>query len=310
MEIKKPDNLINLIRTTMYSVTIGIIGNVFMAVILLIYPVLFMESSIKNGIIPTMISMFVSSGIIALMVTPLAGLSLFFILAPMVLIFHYCVINQKRFYITFLLMFLVLLISFTSYNFGIANTNPVDVQGLIDTLVEFQIENLEGSFSSLELSNYEDSLRTVYDYSIRLIPAIVGIGVAVFVYINYLLTGRRLLRQGILIHQPPAFGNLQLPRFSIILFGIAIGIILLMRYLEIDYYSNVYLNAILVFGFLYFVNGLALFSNFLQRFRVPNIGRMFVYLSAVFFPAFGGATAVIGLIDALINFRRIRIKKE
>lgn len=310
LDLKSNNNYINLFRIIMYAVFIGLLGNLFAVFVLLFYPVIFMESSIKNGIVPTMGAMAVSSGIIALVAGPLAVLSLFFVIAPMILTFHYCVVNMKSYGKTFLYMFLVLLVSFVSYNYGLLRTNPVDIESLIDTLLAIQVDNLNGALSGMELEEYERTLRSLYEYSLRLAPSILLVGISIFTYVNYLLTGRRLLKQGIFINQPPAFKNLQIPRFMILVFGIAILIILILRYLGLEYYSNIYLNTLVVFVFIFFVNGLALFSNFFLRFRIPSIIRTFIYISALFFPSFGFTTLVLGLIDTLINFRRIRLKRE
>lgn len=310
LEIKNQDNFINLIKIAMYSLFIGYLGYSFAGVILIFYPMLFMESTIKNGLIPTILAMLATSVILGLLINLLAGLALFFVFAPMVLIFHYCVESKKSYMFTLILMVIVLAASFTSYQMGITRIESLDLEAFIDNVVEMQVENLDSNLSNLELSRYEDNLRMIYEYSIILVPGITLIILGLTVYLNYVFVGRRLLVQGVLINQPPLFSNFQLPRVSIIIFGAFIAAILLMRYLGLDYYSEIYLNTIAVFGFIYFVNGLALFSNFLIRLRIPNLGRMLVYVTCFMFPPVGIVVAVLGLLDALIYFRRISIKRE
>lgn len=310
MEIKNQEKFINLAKLAVYSLLIGYIGYSFAGLVLIFYPMMFMESTIKDGLVPTIITMLITSVILGLLINLLAGLALFFVFGPMVLIFHYCVETKKSYSFTLIVMILVLVISFTSYQIGITPIESVDLGSFIDNVVDVQVENLDDTMTNLEISRFEDNLRLIYEYSIMLIPGLMLIILSLTAFINYLLAGRRLLVRGILINQPPLFSNLQLPRVSILVFGVVIGIILLMRYLGLDFYSQVYFNTIAVFGFMYFVNGLALFSNFLIRLKVPNFGRMLVYTTAVLFPPIGAIVAILGLADALFYFRRISIKRE
>ena len=66
----------------------------------------------------------------------------------------------------------------------------------------------------------------------------------------------------------------------------------------------------MVFGLLFYVNGLALVSNLLGRVKMLNFIKTFIILAMVFFIPAGAVALILGVLDTLVNFRKIRIKRE
>lgn len=311
MEIKDNNELKSLGILVLITSAIGLMGLTFSGVLLFFYPMLFLESSIKNGIGKTLGVMAISSLLIGLFISNIVGgMSLFFVFAPMILIFHYTILRGKSYKVVFALMLIVLILSVASIQLGVTPIGSINVEEFIDTLVNFELEGTEGDLSNLELSRLEDNLRYVFEFTLSILPGMLLILFGALVYINYSFAGRRLLRQGILINQPPVFPLFQVPRYSILIFGILIGISVILNTMEIEYYKPVYLNAIVVFGFLYFINGMALVNNLLLRTKLKSFGRILIYMIIIFFPPVTVVVAVGGLVDALINFREVRIKRE
>ena len=310
MEFKDQEKYMELGKLGLFGVVLGFLGYSFFGILYIFFPMLFMESSVKNGILSTMGVMLGVSLVIGLVFNMLAGLSLFFVFAPMVLAFHYMVTSKRGYVATLILMAVVLILSSVSLQMGLTPLGTVNLEEISEELIQSQIDGVGENLTGLEASRLEENLRLINEMSIKLIPGMFFIFILFTVYLNYVMAGRRLLRHGILINQPPIFSNLQLPRISIIVFGIIIGVILLLQNSGMEIYEVIYLNSLLVFGLLFFVNGLALVSNLLGRLKMPNFVKTFILLGLVFFIPAGAVVVILGLLDALVVFRKIRIKRE
>lgn len=310
MEIKNKEKYTEIIKLIVFSLVLGFLGLSFSEVVLVLYPVFFMESSIKNGIVSTMIAMLATSVILQLLLASVTGLGLFFVFAPMVLAFHYGVMHKKSFRFVFILMFLALGISLLSYQMGQARLETTDIKVAVNELINRQLVEMGKGLTNLELSQLERSLRYAYDISITLLPSIYLILVAVIVYLNYSIVGRKLLFNGILIYQPPLFKNLQIPRPTILLLGLTVLVSLVLKYSGTSIYRSIYFNSLAIFGFLFLINGLALLSNLLNRSRLPNFIRILVFAFAIIFAPMGLFLIIIGLLDTLLTFRKMEIRKE
>lgn len=297
-------------KLVLITAGMGLLGIYFLGILLFFYPMLFLESSVKNGIGKTMGAMALSALLIGLFTNIMAGVSLFFTFAPMVLIFHYGIFNNKSYKVVVVLMIIVLALSVISLQLGLTPLGSFDIDEIIDSIVHLEIEGLEEELSNLELSRLQDNLRYVLEFSISILPGIFLILIGLMAYINYVFAARRLLRQGILINQPPIFPMFQVPRVSILIFGLFIGLSFLLRQGGIEYYKEVYLNTLVIFGFLYFLNGFALVNFLLLRTRLGTFGRVIIYMIIIFFVPVTLLVTFAGLIDALLNFRKARVKKE
>lgn len=309
MEIKNQEKYVDIIKTLLATVVLGYLAFSFTPLVLIIYPMFLMESSIRNGLVITMAVAFAAALITSLFTTLMSGLSLFFIFGPMILAFHYGVFNRKNFIFVFFLMFLALSISFISLELGLARLNPFNISDFSNELITMQLENFGSSMSNLELANLEKTLKMVNEIVITILPSIYMVIIAFICYINYTSVGRRLIFKGILINQPPIFGNLQMPKILILGLGLGILASLALRVLGFEIYRTIYLNVLVVFGFLFLVNGLALGSNIFMRLRTPNFFRILFYWIAIIITPVSLVVIFAGFIDTLINFRSYTYKK-
>lgn len=310
MEFKNQEKYSQLGKLGLLGLVFGFLGYSFFGIFFLFFPMPFMESSVRNGIVPALGTMLGVSLALGLAFGILSGLSLFFVFGPLVLIFHYMVESKKTFAMTLLAMTLVLLLSFFSLQLGLTPLETIDFEKLSEEIIEIQMSTVEEGLSALESDRLEYNLRKINEITIKILPGIFFIFILFTVYINYVLVGRRLLRSGILINQPPLFGNLQLPRLSILALGLVIGLALALQAMGYEIYKIIYLNALVIFGFLFLINGLSMVSYFLNRLRIPNIFRTIFLLGLVLFAPAGAILIIVGLLDALVNFRKININRK
>lgn len=304
MEIKNKEKVNELLKLLFLSLLIGFLGfTISPVLIMFIYPGIFMEGSIRLGLRDSLLVMFLTSLILSLFSNLMSGLALFFIFAPMVLTFHYGIMNRKSYIFIYISVLLVLALSMTAFQLGLLRTQPIDLTAAIESLMNAQLDLMKEGLTALEFSQLEQSLKEAYS----IMPSLYLVILAIIVYINYNSVGRNLLLKGILIPQPPFFGYLQMPRQLIVAFGIGIFIPLMMKNLGLDLYRPIYFNIIVVFGFLFFVDGLALLSSLLNKARIPRFFRILIIVMAIFIAPLTIVVAIVGILDTLVQFRRIKI---
>ncbi|MDO5028122.1 MAG: DUF2232 domain-containing protein [Bacillota bacterium] len=308
MEIKDKEKYSQLLRLLAWALFIGFLGFSFAPVLIMfIYPGLFMEASIKSGLKESILVMFVTSLVLSMFSSLMSGLALFFIFAPMVLIFHYGVINGKSYIFIYFTVLLVLVLSMTAFQLGLLRVQPLDLSATMDSLMSAQVDMMKEGLTALEVSQLQQSIKRIYDISLMVMPSLYVIILGIIVYINYTSVGRKLLSKGVLIPQPPFFGYLQMPRGLIVAFAVGIFIPLMLKNLQSDLYMPIYFNVLLVFGFLFFVNGMAVLTNLLVRIKLARFLRMLFLLLAVVVAPVAAVVAIVGLIDTLVQFRKIKI---
>ena len=308
MEIKNKEKVNQLLKLLFLSLLIGFLGfTISPVLIMFIYPGIFMESSIRLGIRDSLLVMFLTSLVLSLFSNLMSGLALFFIFAPMVLTFHYGIMNRKSYIFIYISVLVVLALSMTAFQLGLLRTQPIDLTAAIESLMKAQLDLMKEGLTALEFSQLEQSLKEAYNIMLMVMPSVYLVILAIIVYINYNSVGRKLLLKGILIPQPPFFGYLQMPRQLIVAFGIGIFIPLMMKNLGLDLYRPIYFNIIVVFGFLFFVDGLALLTSLLNKARMPRFFRILIIVMAIFIAPLSLVVAIVGILDTLVQFRRIKI---
>ena len=295
----------DLFKSSLLGFLVASLGYGFTGIALMIFPYIFMGRSIQYGIVPTMISMGFSSLFIALSQSYAAGLSLFLIFAPMILIFHYCITSEKGFWATFGSMALVLLISIVIVNMALTQGDTLSPQAMVQDIVELQKE-INQDMTALEISRLESNLRTTIDFIIKVTPGVTLVGVLLVVYFNYMMTGRWLFANRILITQPPLFANFQVPRVSFLVAGAIFAVGLVAREMGVDPEGLIILNTLILFGFIYMVNGFATVNLYILMLGVPLIIRIIIYVLLMRVPTLNMALMIIGVADSVIGLRRRR----
>jgi uncharacterized protein YybS (DUF2232 family) len=139
---------------------------------------------------------------------------------------------------------------------------------------------------------------------IQVLPALVLINLALVAWVNVLLAHRLADLWG--------WDNLGEPLSQwaspewLIFFLVAAGFALLVPY---HWVRQAGLNLLLVLGFVYFCQGLAVISALLQRFQIPWVLRALVYILAFMNPLLL-MVMILGLTDLWLDFRRLQPSKE
>ncbi len=138
----------------------------------------------------------------------------------------------------------------------------------------------------------------------QILPALLVINTTLVAWVN-LVTLRRLAQMAGEEELEVPLTQWHNPEWVIFLF-LAAGFLLLV---PVSLVRLVSLNLLLILGFLYFFQGLAVLAAFFERFHLPWFLRLMGYLMAFMNPLFL-LVMLVGLLDLWLDFRRLQQPRE
>lgn len=303
-------SLIVILSTTILT----LIGLHSLQFILILFPVLFIVNIIQDGLSEGLANMLMTLVIISIVESIPMGIFLAIAFVPFTIIIS-LLIKKRKGNVNILgyssvaffgsILFMMLIIKLTG----------TDIVKLIEEssreVLDMQLE----AFKNLGLGNYELFIRTEmledrYKYVLLVIPATLLILSSIASYINYLLSGIILDRLGIKIVNIPRFSKLKLPENIIIGVILMFAVTFIAGQLGFIYYETVFINigVLLMMGF--FIQGLSVADFFLNRLKMKPIFKVIFYIIFLFNPAMIPLVTMLGIVDVVLDLRKIRKPKS
>ena len=293
----------NLLRLIIKTSLIGIAG-IFFPLVYVIFPAFFVTESLKEGIVKVMAAFIAVCVFIGAAAGPVMGVTLLTLFGPMILLFHYLIVNKHSVDSTILITSVLFFISIivVGYTLGVT-PESLKSQETINNFIQVQRQFLEQNGQSLNISKAD--LTELYNRTLQLMPSVLLI-ISLFIsYITYTITGRKLLKSNKLIMQPSSFVFFRLPN-GLLLSGIigVLGVFLLQDFIGEDFRVIVD-NIIVVYSILLFIEGISLLKFLMVRAHVANFLQVVVIACSLFIPGIQIVFSIVGFIDVIFNFRKI-----
>lgn len=167
---------------------------------------------------------------------------------------------------------------------------------------------LNESFSTYSaFGGPETDLTLLKETVLLIIPYTVVMMSLIHVSVNYFVARAILARTGMKLGNLNSFGEFSIPKSFI--YGSLIILITMysigwMGFGEID---KIMVNVVLVFMLVYMINGMASLWWFGEKKKIPSILRSVLIIVLVLFGG-GWLLAVLGLVDLMLNFRKIEVQ--
>lgn len=255
----------------------------------------------------------VTASIVIFILTGMIQTSLYYLVlyTPMAAVMCYFISKDDRPWksivfggVAYLLSFLVMIMlmqAFLGINF-------------VDQIRETFVESLniqESLFSRFEgMEEQLASTRTLYDAMLNafviLMPGIIIISALSMSSINYMAAYKMGKRLRVKLVPIGRFSQFRLPN------NIAIGILVFMGGTFIISQTNIVnsdtltANLIFIFQIMFFIQGLAVARFMMDRFKISKILRIVLILSIIFNSYLTLATTFMGLIDQMMDIRKIK----
>ncbi len=145
---------------------------------------------------------------------------------------------------------------------------------------------------------------------VLLIPALFVLWALATAFLNYVLAQMVLTRLKIRIVVLPPFREWQLPWWVVWGFIIGFATYLVGDYFRLEKFLHIGMNIMLIYAPILFILGLAVAVFYIGKYIKSTASRLFVILIALlFFRFIFLALMVVGLLDLLLNYRHLPIKK-
>lgn len=291
-----------------------IIGLYFFPSIILLFPVAFIVIGVKYDIKNCFISILITSFLIGISIDMISGVIMLAAFGPMALYIADGISNRKKsrdiivpssiiFFISIVLVFIMLR--------GFSGVSLIEsLEENIKLLTDIQM----GLIEDMELTNIESfrvrqEASNMYNNVISMMPAIFII-LSVFIsYINYYFSTIVLRKLGLGIRDNPRFSRFSLPNNFIMGSILMILIVSLLSNFETIPSDIIKLNLIALVSSLLYIQGLSVLDFLLIRLKFNVVFRLIIIGITIFASQLITILAVIGIVDILFDFRKIRRRK-
>ncbi|KGF09888.1 hypothetical protein HMPREF1633_11545 [Tissierellia bacterium S5-A11] len=299
----KPIKSKSLLPMILLSIGIGIIG-ILIPIAYVFLPMLFLTEAMDRGLVKIM-GTFLGLCLVLEALVPRMGMVLFTLFGPLILILHYCLVTKKDLLTSlalssglFLLSILVVLQSTGVLGFIQKDNFPQEI---------IQMQREAGIWQD-SMTSYIPAFESMVRGMVQYLPAILVVLSLIVTYVTLTFTGRKLLLRGKLVVQPPSFFYFRLPQgiFAILGTFLVLGLVF---QADLDKFAPLLLNnGLVLVGFLFFIQGLALVDFSLVKLRMVRFFKAILLTMIVLTPLLQIPLAFLGLLDSLLNLRRIHLK--
>ncbi|OPJ55433.1 YybS family protein [Alkalithermobacter paradoxus] len=268
----------------------------------LVYVVITFRNGVKYGILSVVISSF----IISLIVDPIYSLTLgliFFL--PGVAIGYGLYKSEKPFY-AISLGFIVSIVVTIIYTRAASVLFGVD---LIESTIEMIKEASEIQNKMLEDLNLENQISNIdiVEFISTVIPSMIAISSIIMSFINYYLSIFVLKKIKSFNRELPTLKEFTLPGNVSLGISIIFLLTIISRNLKWIYYQTLVTNITIIFFFLFLLQGIAVFSYFIDKVKTKRAFKnLLIILGILIGPMILNMISLIGLLDSILNFRKIR----
>lgn len=287
--------------TTMFAISVMYIPVLSASIVLV--PVPFMILAYRHGNKYSILSFITFSLLIGMLTELIYAGFLLLIFGPMILTMGYYIKKQKEPYAvigigTITSVFSILIIfQVVSY---IGNINIIDEITLaMEGIVNKQVDMLKAM--NIDALSADE----VLNYLLMIVPGTLIIQSMITAFGNYYIAVSILKRLSPNNIELPQFSNFKLPKN--IVFGSFIIFILsyLTKYVKGIHHVSLLTNVTLLFMFMFFIQGISVISYLIKRTKTPKMVRIFLLVAILFISPLLTVVSFIGLMDAIVNIRKL-----
>lgn len=300
-------NSLRFFKLFLRSIFISFIGAIF-PFIYILFPSMFIVESLDEGILKSMGILALVVAFISMGMGTIYGLVVFTIFGPLILMFYYMIKSKRTvgatMIVTALTFFISVMVLF--YAFGI-NAEVLNSQETYTKITSFYTEFVnKANIPAGELASLENNFHIMYRTFLQNLPSIIIITSLIMSYITYTTVGRTLIMRGRIIIQPSSLEFLRVPQ-NIVTLSVVTSIIIYLLGSSIGDGAKVFnMNLINITGFFLFATGLGVLKYAMTRSRLNRFVQGIVILLAIMVSYIQIFVAVIGAIDYIFNFRKLR----
>lgn len=257
----------------------------------------------------------VSASLIVMMILGLPmGFMYLFMYTPIAIALTFLIVKDKKPSTVILGGAVVMLISLIFVLYIIDIFTGVDITKQITSMFSEALEMQKNIMNTVganeeQIQLISDTYKYLSEYIVMLLPTMLITLSALMSVINYYVAQKVALRFKIVIRPLKDLSMFYLPRNFI--FGI--GFLMILTYILFTMnFANmdiILINISMIGRIALIVQGLALIKSYFIKYNVNNFLRVIIFMFVIFTPVLSNIVTMLGVIDLIIDFRKLRIRR-
>lgn len=288
----------------------SILGIYSMPYLLLLVPAPFIVFNIKNNIHYGNLALVIVGLIISFVVSTDIGTAFLILFLPAIVVMSYLILFKRPnkdilfFGIAIFFVSLLLIIALMT---GTETSLAEVIKERTTVLISTQVEMLEDmNVNKSQINKIEKTLEDGMKYLIYIIPSILLVFSTIVISINTKIAQSALEKVNLHKMKPIVFSRFKVP--GSLVPGVIVSSIFayLVSKLGVSNMEVILANILVLISFSIFIQGLSVISFFLIKRRTFIIVRIIVFGLIFIIPTVETIVYIIGLMDLLFNFRKIK----
>ncbi|MCD5414108.1 MAG: YybS family protein [Clostridiales bacterium] len=273
----------------------------FLSAFLVLLPVPFIFLGVRYRIRYSFLSIVLASLLQGILLGPVYAVFMLILLLPITVAMGIYIKKDKE---PVVVVAIGTMASAVSTIFVLQMIGGVDITTNLTEVMKEVLIHQQQMLLSMNLSAIEIETDKMISYFVMMIPAILIIQAMVFAFANYYLCLTCLKRFGIKKKPIYEFSNFKLPKN--IVFGSFIIFVLsfLTRYVEGLYHEALIMNVVVIFVFVFFMQGIALINYYMKKAKLNKTARIFLTLVIILIAPIMTLTSFIGVLDSIFSLRK------
>ncbi len=281
-----------------------------------LFPISFIVLGVKHGIKYNIIGLILSVIAIGFFTDFLSAIIILVLFLPFTIALIYTIGRDEKpgkvmllgtlaFFISILILVLVVT---TIYDFNFIEEYGKIFKNIFDQRMEIFRES---GLGQAEIKNMEDAYDILYENFTMTTPSMFLLFSMGLTYINYLISSFIIRKEREDIKNRPIFSEFKLPKN--IFFGTVIMLVISYILMKKNILNgiSVYSNIILIFNFIFTLQGLAVIDFKLKEKGLNKIIRIIINIfSLLLSTVMGNILSFVGILDSLFDFRRQSSKEK
>lgn len=307
---KTKKSLLETIGLSFVMVLFTLIAIYFAPIALMIFPAAFIVFGIRNGMVQGFITMMITILAIGIIDNYAWTIILFIIFVPIAMAMTYTIkkrmTSSESLGTGAIVFFISIIIILTMVNYmGINFIEQMEAQ--FREMVALGVEYYEEmGLTSYEIIQSKGILQEGYKSILINMPAVLLVLSLIISYINYSFTVKGLKRMGVQIVNRPIFSRFRLPDNIVPGVGIMLLGTFILMMMEYEFAEAILMNILFVVRFLILIQGISVIDHLLKKRKILFVIRLMLLGSSVLIPLMASIFSLVGIVDIIIDIRKIR----
>lgn len=280
----------------------AIIGAVtpLLSILLILLPVPFIFITVRHKFLYSFFSIIITSLVLGIFLGIVYSFFLLIMIVPMTIAMGRYIKKEKE---PFFVITIGTMVATISTFFIIKLVGEINITQIMADAMREVLAHQQEMLLSINLTATVE-VDNMINYFIMLLPALLVVQAIVSTFANYYLCIASLRRFAVKNVTLSEFSNFKLPKNIVLGAFIIFVLSFLTRYVEGLYHDALIMNIVVIFAFIFFMQGLAFINYYMKKMKVHKALRVILTIIVVLVGPIMTVTSFIGVIDSIFDIRK------